>query len=155
MSFVIITNKKFNYSHSFIVLLLTFAGVSLRIGGTGEYWKVTEGLLWKGKAPSGNKQNLAGEFCVHSSWRILLSPMPNEHPVFDREHTVTLSKSVEVVVFVIVRAFPLLLIWLHIVIFLSFQALLAKLVRVRMNTIFGRTRSLISVTTATRLWMSV
>ena len=45
-----------------------------------------------------------------SSRRILRSLMPNEHPAFDREHTVTLSKSVEVVVFVIVRAFPLLLI---------------------------------------------
>jgi len=36
--------------------------------------------------------------------------MPKEHPAFDREHTVTVSKSVEVVVFVIVIAFPLLLI---------------------------------------------
>ena len=40
------------------------SGVSLRIGETGEYWKVTGELLWKGKALSGNKQNLAGEFCV-------------------------------------------------------------------------------------------
>ena len=44
-----------------------------------------------------------------SSRRILRSPMPNEHPAFDRERTVTLSKSIEIVVFVIVRAFPLLL----------------------------------------------
>jgi len=44
----------------------TTARVSLRIGETGEYWKVTGELLWKGKALSGNKQNLAGEFCVVS-----------------------------------------------------------------------------------------
>ena len=42
------------------------SGVSLRIGETGEYWKVTGELLWKGKALSRNKQNLAGEFCVVS-----------------------------------------------------------------------------------------
>ena len=36
------------------------SGVSLRIGETGEYWKLTGGLLWKGEALSGNKQNLAG-----------------------------------------------------------------------------------------------
>ena len=41
-------------------------GVSLRIGETGQYWKVTGELLWKGKALSGNKQNLSGEFCVGS-----------------------------------------------------------------------------------------
>ena len=41
-----------------------FSGVSLRIGETGEYCKVAGGLLWKGKALLGNKQNLAGEFCV-------------------------------------------------------------------------------------------
>jgi len=58
---------------------LALTGVSLRTGETGEYWKVTGGLLWKGKALPGNKQNLAGEFCV-SSRRILQSPMPNEHP---------------------------------------------------------------------------
>jgi len=43
---------------------LALTGVSLRTGETGEYWKVTGGLLWKGKALPGNKQNLAGEFCV-------------------------------------------------------------------------------------------
>ena len=32
------------------------AGVSLRTGETGEYWKVTGGLSWKGRALSGNKQ---------------------------------------------------------------------------------------------------
>ena len=37
---------------------------SLRIGVAGEFCKVTRGLLWKGKALSGNKQNLAREFCV-------------------------------------------------------------------------------------------
>ena len=42
--------------------LATYSGVSLRIGETGEYWKVTGGLLWKGKAPSENKQYL--KFCV-------------------------------------------------------------------------------------------
>ena len=40
------------------------ARFSLRIWVTGDYCKVTGGLLWKGKALSGNKQNLAGEFCV-------------------------------------------------------------------------------------------
>lgn len=35
-----------------------------KIGIAEEYYKVTEGLLWKGKALSGNKQNLAREFCV-------------------------------------------------------------------------------------------
>ena len=45
----------------------SLTGVSLRIGETGEYWKVTGELLWKGKALSGNKQNLAGEFCVVGS----------------------------------------------------------------------------------------
>jgi len=38
------------------------AGFSLRNGVAGEYCKVTGGLLWKGKALSGNKQNLAVEF---------------------------------------------------------------------------------------------
>ena len=37
---------------------------SLRIGVAVEYCKVTGGLLSKGKALSGNKQNLAGELCV-------------------------------------------------------------------------------------------
>ena len=36
----------------------------LRIRVAGEYCKVTGGLLWKGKALSGNKQNLARELCV-------------------------------------------------------------------------------------------
>ena len=37
------------------------SGFSLRIGVAGEYCKVTGRLLWKDKALSGNKQNLARE----------------------------------------------------------------------------------------------
>ena len=59
-----------NYSHLYLRELITqnfhVHRVSLRIGETGEYWKVTGELLWKGKALSRNKQNLAGEFCVVS-----------------------------------------------------------------------------------------
>ena len=57
------------------------SGISLRIGETEEYWKVTGGLLWKGKALSGNKQNLAGEFCVvaeeFSDLRCLMKTLMN------------------------------------------------------------------------------
>lgn len=43
-------------------LTMLITGFSLRTGAAGEYCK--GGLLWKGKAQSGNKQNLAREFCV-------------------------------------------------------------------------------------------
>ena len=58
-----------------------FTGVSLKIGETGEYWKVTGGLLCEGRS-SVRKQ---AKFCrriLCSRQRILRSPMPNEHPVF-------------------------------------------------------------------------
>ena len=38
------------------------ANKKLRLAG--EQCKVTEERLWKGKGPSGNKQNLVREFCV-------------------------------------------------------------------------------------------
>ena len=41
-----------------------YGRVFIKIGVAGEYCKVTGGLLWKGKALSGNKQNLGGELCV-------------------------------------------------------------------------------------------
>jgi len=43
-------------------VLLTRLPLTIRV--PGEYCKVTGGLLWKGKALSGDKQNLAREFCV-------------------------------------------------------------------------------------------
>ena len=48
----------------------------------GEYCKVTGLLLWKGKGLSGNKQSLAGEFCVVAMQRIIRSPVPYECPVY-------------------------------------------------------------------------
>ena len=50
--------------HLTIIAKLIQGFESPRIGVTREYCKVTEGLLWKGKALSANKQNLAREFCV-------------------------------------------------------------------------------------------
>lgn len=44
------------------------------------------------KGLSGNKQSLGREFCVVTSQRILWSPMPNEHPVIEKEKKHTQSK---------------------------------------------------------------
>lgn len=41
-------------------------GFSLSIGVAGEYCKIKGGLIWKGKALLGNKQNLAQEFFLES-----------------------------------------------------------------------------------------
>ena len=50
--------------HLTIIAKLIQGFESPRIGVTREYCKVTEGLLWKGKALSANKQIFAREFCV-------------------------------------------------------------------------------------------
>ena len=60
-------------------LLLLKTGFSLRIGVAGEYYKVTGALLWK-RQISLRKQAKFSRRILCSSHRILLSPMPNEHP---------------------------------------------------------------------------
>jgi len=58
------------------------------MGLAGEYYKVTEGLLWKGKSLPGNKQNLVGEFCVvateFSNLRCLMNTLLEVIPAFSR-----------------------------------------------------------------------
>lgn len=54
-------------------------GVSLRTGETGEYWKVTGGLLWEGRS-SLRKQATFSPRIPWSSQRIIWSLMPNQHP---------------------------------------------------------------------------
>jgi len=50
--------------HWFFLITGSKSGFILRTGLAGEYCSLTGGLLWTGKAISGKKQNLAGEFCV-------------------------------------------------------------------------------------------
>ena len=60
--------------------LILSTGFSLRIGEAGEYYiRVKGGLLWKGKAPSGDEPNLAAEFCCRQ--RILWSPKAQWRPI--------------------------------------------------------------------------
>ena len=59
---------------------VSFSRFLLRIWVGGEYCKVIGGVSWKGKALSGHKQNLAGEFCVvggeFSDLRCLMNTLP-------------------------------------------------------------------------------
>ena len=57
------------------LLAANLSGVSLKIGVAGEYWKVRGELLWRDKALSGNKQNLAGEL---SNLQCLTNTLPLE-----------------------------------------------------------------------------
>ena len=50
------------HQSGFVPASPSFNSFSLRIGVVGEYCKITGGLLWKGRTPSGNKKNVVEEF---------------------------------------------------------------------------------------------